>query len=74
MKYAPVATPIKHPAIVKVVPEYFNIFAVLDGHGEFGHKVSRFARDFIKEEIQKIRDNSDEILKFQKKIYQNNKK
>ena len=28
----------------------------------------------IKEEIQKIRDNSDEILKFQKKIYQNNKK
>ena len=28
----------------------------------------------IKEEIQKIRDNSDEILKFQKKIYQNSKK
>lgn len=27
----------------------------------------------IKEEIQKIRDNSDEILKFQKKIYQNSK-
>jgi serine/threonine protein phosphatase PrpC len=31
----------------------FNLFGVLDGHGEFGHKVSRFARDFIKEEIQK---------------------
>lgn len=28
----------------------------------------------IKEEIQKIRDNSDKILKFQKKIYQNNQK
>ena len=28
----------------------------------------------IKEEIQKIRDNSDEILKFQKKIYKNSKK
>lgn len=28
----------------------------------------------IKEEIQKIRDNSDKILIFQKKIYQNNKK
>lgn len=28
----------------------------------------------IKEEIKKIRDNSDKILKFQKKIYQNNKK
>ena len=30
----------------------FNLFGVLDGHGEFGHKISRFARDFIKEEIQ----------------------
>lgn len=28
----------------------------------------------IKEEIQKIRDNSDKILKFQKTIYQNNQK
>ena len=28
----------------------------------------------IKEEIQKIRDNSDKILKFQEKIYQNNQK
>ena len=35
------------------------------------HKSSN---SIIKEEIQKIRDNSDEILKFQKKIYQNNKK
>ena len=35
------------------------------------HKSSN---SIIKEEIQKIRDNSDEILKFQKKIYQNSKK
>lgn len=34
------------------------------------HKSSN---SIIKEEIQKIRDNSDEILKFQKKIYQNSK-
>lgn len=35
------------------------------------HKSSN---SIIKEEIQKIRDNSDEVLKFQKKIYQNSKK
>ena len=34
----------------------------------------KYSNSIIKEEIQKIRDNSDEILKFQKKIYQNNKK
>ena len=33
--------------------EGFNLFGVLDGHGENGHKVSRFARDFIVEEIKK---------------------
>lgn len=31
----------------------------------------KYSNSIIKEEIQKIRDNSDEILKFQKKIYQN---
>ena len=31
----------------------FNLFGVLDGHGENGHKVSRFSRDFILEEIKK---------------------
>ena len=36
--------------------------------------VHKYSNSIIKEEIQKIRDNSDEILKFQKKIYQNNKK
>ena len=35
------------------------------------HKSSN---SIIKEEIQKIRDNSDKILKFQKTIYQNNQK
>ncbi len=34
----------------------------------------KYSNSIIKEEIEKIRDNSDEILKFQKKIYQNNKK
>lgn len=34
----------------------------------------KYSDSIIKEEIQKIRGNSDEILKFQKKIYQNNKK
>lgn len=34
----------------------------------------KYSNSIIKEEIQKIRDNSDEILKFQKKIYQNSKK
>ena len=33
--------------------EGFNLFGVLDGHGENGHLVSRFARNFITEEIQK---------------------
>ena len=33
----------------------------------------KYSNSIIKEEIQKIRDNSDEILKFQKKIYQNSK-
>jgi len=28
----------------------------------------------IQEKIQRIKDNSDEILKFQKKLYQNSKK
>ena len=32
--------------------EGFNLFGVLDGHGENGHLVSRFARNFIIEEIQ----------------------
>jgi len=31
--------------------EGFNLFGVLDGHGENGHLVSRFARNFIFEEI-----------------------
>ena len=31
----------------------------------------KYSNSIIKEEIQKIRDNSDKILKFQKKIYQN---
>ena len=31
----------------------FNLFGVLDGHGEFGHKISHFARDFISKEIKK---------------------
>ena len=31
----------------------FNLFGVLDGHGEFGHKISLFARDFISKEIKK---------------------
>ena len=35
---------------------------------------NRSSNLIIKKEIQKIRDNSDEILKLQKKIYQNNKK
>ena len=35
--------------------------------------VHKYSNSIIKEEIQKIRDNSDEILKFQKKIYQNSK-
>ena len=34
----------------------------------------KYSNSIIKVEIEKIRDNSDEILKFQKKIYQNNKK
>ena len=34
----------------------------------------KYSNSIIKEEIEKIRDNSAEILKFQKKIYQNNKK
>ena len=29
----------------------FNIFGVLDGHGENGHKVAAFARDFILSEL-----------------------
>ena len=32
--------------------EGFNLFGVLDGHGENGHRVSRFTRDFILEEIK----------------------
>ena len=32
--------------------EGFNLFGVLDGHGENGHKVCRFTRDFILEEIE----------------------
>ena len=32
--------------------EGFNLFGVLDGHGENGHMVSRFTRDFILEEIE----------------------
>jgi serine/threonine protein phosphatase PrpC len=32
--------------------EGFNLFGVLDGHGENGHMVSRFTRDFILEEIK----------------------
>ena len=35
---------------------------------------NKLNNSIIQREIQKIRDNSDEILKFQKKIYQNNKK
>ena len=35
---------------------------------------NKSSNSIIKEEIQKIRDNSDKILKFQKKIYQNNQK
>ena len=33
--------------------EGFNAFGVLDGHGEYGHEISRFTRDFIIEEISK---------------------
>ena len=33
--------------------EGFNAFGVLDGHGEYGHKVSSFSRDFIIDEINK---------------------
>ena len=32
--------------------EGFNIFGVLDGHGENGHKVSSFSRDFIISELK----------------------
>ena len=32
--------------------EGFNLFGVLDGHGENGHKVGPFTRDFILEEIK----------------------
>lgn len=35
---------------------------------------NKSSNSIIKEEIQKIRDNSDKIQKFQKKIYQNSKK
>ena len=35
---------------------------------------NKSSNSIIKEEIQKIKDNSSEILKSQKKIYQNNKK
>ncbi len=45
-------------------------FSVFDSMN-LDHKSSN---SIIKEEIQKIRDNSDEILKFQKKIYQNSKR
>ena len=31
--------------------EGFNAFGVLDGHGEYGHKISSFTRDFIIKEI-----------------------
>ena len=33
--------------------EGFNAFGVLDGHGEYGHKISSFSRDFIIDEINK---------------------
>lgn len=45
-------------------------FSVFDSMN-LDHKSSN---SIIKEDIQKIRDNSDEILKFQKKIYQNSKR
>lgn len=34
--------------------EGFNLFGVLDGHGENGHKVAAFARDFIISELSKF--------------------
>ena len=34
---------------------------------------NKSSNSIIQEEIHKIRDNSDEILKFQKKIYKNRK-
>ena len=37
--------------------EGFNAFGVLDGHGEYGHEISRFARDFIIEEINRNLQN-----------------
>lgn len=43
--------------------EGFNLFGVLDGHGENGHLVSRFARNFIIEEIQnKIKKSNKKSL------------
>ena len=43
--------------------EGFNLFGVLDGHGENGHLISRFARNFIIEEIQnKIKKSNKKSL------------
>ena len=36
--------------------EGFNLFGVLDGHGENGHKVAIFTRDFIISELSKFFD------------------
>jgi serine/threonine protein phosphatase PrpC len=50
--------------------EGFNLFGVLDGHGENGHMVSRFTRDFILEEIKNNTSNIkslQEIYAFLKK-------
>ena len=52
----------------------FNFFDILDRYGEFGHKISRFARDFIKEKIQKYFEKLKITTHKERNIYEINKR